>query len=121
MLSLLFSNAYAQDAAAAPGNPITSFIPMIAIGFVIYFLMIRPQNKKLQEERNYISALKKGDEVFTKSGLIGKIHGLTDKIVTLELDGGMKIKMLRATVAGPASQVFEEAKDKKQDSKKDTK
>lgn len=114
MLGLIFSNAYAQEAAAqAPQNPIVSFIPMIAIGFVIYFLMIRPQNKKLQDEKNYIAALQKGEEVYTKSGLIGKIHGLTDKIVTLELEGGTKIKMLRGTIAGPASQLFEEKPEDK--------
>lgn len=115
MLGLIFSNAYAQEAAAtgAGQNPIVSFIPMIAIGFVIYFLMIRPQNKKLQEERDYVAALKKGDEVFTKSGLIGKIHGLTDKIVTLELEEGTKIKMLRGTIAGPASQLFEDKSTEK--------
>tara|TARA_B100001971_G_C18268046_1_gene596768 strand:- start:214525 stop:214869 length:345 start_codon:yes stop_codon:yes gene_type:complete len=114
MLGLFISNAYAQEAAgAAQQNPIVSFIPMIAIGFVIYFLMIRPQNKKLQEEKNYIAALKKGDEVYTKSGLIGKIHGLTEKIVTLELEGGTKVKMLRGTIAGPATQLFEDTTEKK--------
>lgn len=114
MFNILISNAYAQEAAQQGAqSPIASFIPMIAIGFVIYFLMIRPQNKKMQQEREYISALKKGDEVFTKSGLIGTIHGLTEKIVTLELEGGTKVKMLRGTIAGPASQLFEETTDNK--------
>jgi preprotein translocase subunit YajC len=113
MFGLLISNAYAQDAAQQGPSGFASFIPMIAIGFVIYFLMIRPQNKKMQQEREYISALQKGDEVYTKSGLIGKIHGLTDKIVTLELDGGTKVKMLRGTIAGPVSQLFEEKPEAK--------
>lgn len=101
MLSLFISNAHAQAAgAAANQNPAMSFIPMILIFFVLYFFMIRPQKKKMDAQMKYIQELKKGDEVYTKSGLIGVIYGMTDKIITLELEGGNKVKFLRSQMGG---------------------
>ncbi|MCO4756205.1 MAG: preprotein translocase subunit YajC [Bacteriovoracaceae bacterium] len=99
MLDLLMSNAYAQDAAAQQ-NPIMSFVPIILVFLVLYFLMIRPQKKKMEEEQRFISQMNKGDEVFTKSGMIGTIYGLTDKVVTLEIEGGQKVKFLRNQIGG---------------------
>lgn len=105
-MNLFIANAYAQEAAPQQ-NPIMSFVPIILVFLVLYFLMIRPQKKKMQEEQNFIGQLKKGDEVFTKSGLIGTIYGLTDKIVTLELEGGVKVKYLRNQIGGSAKSLFE--------------
>lgn len=110
MLKLLFTalisaNAFAQ--APQQQNPIMSFVPIILVFLVLYFLMIRPQKKKMEEEQKFITQLQKGDEIFTKSGLIGKIVGMTDKIVTLELEGGQKVKYLRSQIGGSAKAIFE--------------
>lgn len=112
MLSLFIANAYAQDAVPQQ-NPIMSFVPIILVFLVLYFLMIRPQKKKMEEEQKFVNELQKGDEIYTKSGLIGKIHGMTDKVVTLELEGGVKVKYLRNQIAGSAKALFESEATKK--------
>ncbi len=108
MLNLFLSSAMAQEAATkqpAP-NAFMSFIPFVLIFAVFYFLMIRPQKKKLDEEKKMLTALGKGDEVFTKSGIIGVIAGLTDDIVTLEVSDGVKMKMLRGQIGGLSKTIF---------------
>ncbi|MEX0798734.1 MAG: preprotein translocase subunit YajC [Bacteriovoracaceae bacterium] len=106
MFSFFIANAYAQDPVPQQ-NPIMSFVPIILVFLVLYFLMIRPQKKKMQEEQKFISEMQRGDEVFTKSGMIGKIHGLTDKTVTLEIEDGQKVKFLRNQIGGSAKVLFE--------------
>lgn len=113
MLDLLISSAHAQAAGAPQQSPLMSFVPLALVFFVFYFLMIKPQKKKIQEEQKFNSNMQKGQEVYTKSGVIGKIHGLTDKIVTLEVEGGVKIKFLRHQIAGSAKALFEPADEKK--------
>lgn len=98
-MNLFISNAYAQAAQAQP-NALMQFVPFIAIFMVFYFLMIRPQKKQQQELQEFLNNLKSGDEVYTKSGLIGKVTGLTEKIVTLEVEGGTKVKYLRNQIGG---------------------
>lgn len=112
MLNLLIGQAYAQDAAAAaPQGGFMSFVPLIAIFFIFYFLMIRPQKKKMEQEQKYLSELQKGDEVYTKSGILGKIHGLTEKVVTLEVSDGVKIKVLRGQIGGASKEILEAKKE----------
>jgi len=110
MMNLLFASAMAQETTAVAGpeqNPLMNFMPFIVIFFIFYFLMIKPQKKKLQEEQAMLGALTKGDEVFTKAGLLGTITGLTEKIVTLEIDAGVKLKVIRSHIAGKAESLFE--------------
>lgn len=99
MLGLFISTAHAQAGAPAQ-NPIMSFVPIILVFFVLYFFMIRPQKKKMEAELKFVSELKKGEEVYTKSGLIGVIYGLTEKFVTLEVDNGVKLRFLRSQING---------------------
>ncbi len=108
MFDLIFPSAMAQDAAgaAAQQNPIMSFIPFILVFFVFYFLMVRPQKKRLEQEKARNEALKKGDEIYTKSGLIGKIVGLTDTIIDLEISQGVRVKVLRSSVADSTDSLF---------------
>jgi preprotein translocase subunit YajC len=114
MMSLLIPNAMAQASGAqAQTNPVTQFVPFILIFVIFYFLMIRPQKKKLEEEQSMLSTLTKGDEIFTKSGLLGTIVGMTDKIITLEVAQGVKMKILRSQIGGPSSNIFDKKEDKK--------
>ncbi len=108
MLNLFFSSAFAQEVAAKPQQPnmFMQFVPFVLIFAVFYFLMIRPQKKRLDEEKKMLSSLGKGDEVYTKSGIIGVIYGLTDDIVTLEIENGVKMKMLRGQIGGLSKSLF---------------
>ena len=111
MLDLFISSAHAQATTpAAAQSPLVSFIPFILIFAVMYFLMIRPQKKRMQEEQTFLNKLAHGDEVFTKSGILGKITGIADKVVTLETDGGARMKILKSHIGGSATQLFAEAK-----------
>jgi len=107
-LTLLSTSVFAQEAAqAAPKqNPLMSFVPFILIFGVFYFLMIRPQKKKFEEEQNFLKSIKSGDEVYTKAGLIGTISGQTDKVVTLEVADGVKMKVLKGQIAGSTKKLF---------------
>lgn len=113
MMDLFMSSAYAEGtAAAAQPNPMMSLMPFFLIFGVFYFLMIRPQKKKLEEEKALMGGLTKGDEIFTKSGIIGVIQGVTDKVITLEIADGVKLKMLKSQIGGMAKSLFEK-EDKK--------
>lgn len=107
MSNLIFSSAFAQDAApAAQQNPFMSMVPLVLVFLVFYFLMLRPQKKRMEEERKYVENLKKGEEVYTKAGLIGTVYGITDKVITLEMDGNAKVKVLKSHIAGSTKDIF---------------
>lgn len=114
-MNLFISNAFAEGAAKAAGhsNPMMQVLPFILIFGIFYFFMIRPQKKKMQEEDAMMNALAKGDEVYTKSGIIGTIHGLTEKIVTLEISEGVKLKVLKGQIGGLSKKIFEQKDNKK--------
>jgi len=97
--------AHAADAApAAPQGGIISFVPLILIFVIFYFLLIRPQQKKAKDHQIFLSNLKKGDKVVTSGGLHGEITGLTDKVVTLEIAENLRVKVARPYILGsPAS------------------
>lgn len=97
--------------AAQPGF-FEMMVPFIFIFVVFYFLIIRPQGKKQKEHQSFLTALKRGDEVLTASGILGRIDGLTDTYVTLEIADGVKIKMLRTQVAA-SSKTLNESKPAK--------
>ena len=100
---MLISNAYAQTAAAGPMDGVMQFLPIILMFVVLYFLMIRPQQKKAKEHQNYLANLKKGDKVITGGGIHGQIASLTDTVVTLEIAENVRIKVNRGAIAGSAA------------------
>ena len=90
------SIAYAANGAAPGGaGGIVSFVPLILIFVVFYFLLIRPQQKKAKEHQAYLSNLKKGDGVVTTGGLHGEITGITETVVTLEIAENLRVKVSR--------------------------
>jgi len=96
--------AYAQSGATPPGGAgLASFIPLILIFVVFYFLLIRPQQKKAKEHQAYLGSLKKGDEVVTSGGIYGRITGLTDVVATLEVADGVRIKINRSSILTSAT------------------
>lgn len=81
------------------GN-ITSFLPIVAIMGIMYFLMIRPQSKKAKEHREMVAALKKGDRVVVSNGILGVISKVVDDHeVAVEVATGVDIKVIRSSVS----------------------
>ena len=93
------SLAWAADAAPGGGG-FASFLPLILIFVIFYFLLIRPQQKKVKDHQAFIAGLKKGDTIITNGGIHAVITGLTDTVATLEIADGVKIKLSRAHIAG---------------------
>ncbi|MDW7771464.1 MAG: preprotein translocase subunit YajC [Desulfobulbaceae bacterium] len=97
--------AYAANGTApSAGGGLMSFIPLILIFVVFYFLLIRPQQKKAKEHQIFLGNLKKGDEVVTSGGIHGRITGLTDTIVTVEVADGVRIKVNRPSILTSAAE-----------------
>ena len=114
LLTLLLSTSVLAQEGAAGQNPgLANFVPIIAIFIIIYFLMIRPQKKQLEEEKAMLGGLNKGDEVYTKAGILGTIVGMTDKVITLEVAENTKLKVLRSQVGGLSAKLFEKKEEKK--------
>jgi preprotein translocase subunit YajC len=85
--------------AQASGNPILSFLPLILMFVVFYFLLIRPQQKKQKDHETMVKSLKRGDRVVAAGGLIGSIHSLHDDYIVLKVGAqDSKIEVLRNSV-----------------------
>lgn len=96
---MLVSPAYAQAAGGAAGFDFTFFLPLILIFAVFYFLLIRPQQKKLKEHRQMVSALRRGDKVVTSGGIIGTISRVvSDNEVLLEIAEDVRVRVVRGTI-----------------------
>ena len=93
--------AFAQaTGAAGAGSAFASFIPLILIFAIMYFLLIRPQQKKMKEHKAMVEALRRGDQVLTQGGIIGKVTKVGDDgVVEVEIADGVKVKVLRHTIA----------------------
>ncbi|MDN3712014.1 preprotein translocase subunit YajC [Paracoccus cavernae] len=76
-----------------------SFIPLILVFVIMYFLMIRPQQKRMKEHRAMVEAVKKGDEVITQGGIIGKVVGVRDGEVEVEIATGVKVRVIKSTIS----------------------
>ncbi|MBI3999520.1 MAG: preprotein translocase subunit YajC [Candidatus Omnitrophica bacterium] len=88
-----------MPSAQAQTNPILTFLPLIIMFVVFYFLLIRPQQKKQREHQELVKNLKKGDRIVTSSGIIGTVHTLQDDYVVLKVgDQDTKIEVLRSAV-----------------------
>jgi preprotein translocase subunit YajC len=94
--------AYAMGSQGASGQGGTSqlmgFLPLILLFVVFYFLLIRPQQKKAKQQKTFLENLKKGDEVVTSGGLYGKITGITNETVTIEVAEKIRVRVLKSAV-----------------------
>jgi preprotein translocase subunit YajC len=96
--------AMGQAGGAAPGGGLlaTPLVPIMLMLGVMWFFLIRPQQKKQKEHREMLVNLKKGDRVITSGGLYGRITGLTEATLTLEIADKVRVKVSRAHIAGLA-------------------
>lgn len=102
--------AYAQDAGAAGG--LISIIPFILIFVIMYFLLIRPQQKKMKEHQSMVNELRRGDQIVTQGGVIGKITKVKeDGEVEVEIAEGVKVRVVKQTIANVLSKTEPAAKD----------
>lgn len=97
-MSFFISDAMAAG-SEGQGDPLVSFLPLILIFVVFYFLLIRPQSKRTKEHKAMVGSLGKGDEVVTNGGLLGKITRAGDNFVELEVSDGVKVKIQRQSIA----------------------
>ena len=106
----MFSSlAWAQAATPAPAAPtlFETIFPFLVMFIIVFFLFIRPQQRRNQDQQKFRSGLKKGDSVLTSGGILGTIEGLTDHFVTLQIANGVKIKVLRTAIAAGAQEELE--------------
>ncbi len=90
----------AQTAEGQQGSPLVQLVPVLAIAVVFYFIFFRPQQKQRKQHDTFLQGLKRGDEVITQSGIIGEVVAVEDRVVTINVGGGTKVRMLKAQVAG---------------------
>ena len=118
MFFLTENVAYAMapgGAGGEGGSGFATFIPLILMFVIFYFLLIRPQQKKTKEHRQMVSNLKKGDRIITTGGLHGRITGLSDTTLTVEIADKVRVKVSRGNVGAlnqPSGQPQPQVKDK---------
>ena len=91
--------AFAQDAAGGAAGAFASFVPLILIFAIMYFLLIRPQQKKMKELKAMIDALRRGDQVLTGGGIVGKVTKVgDDNTIEVEIATGVTVKIVKSTI-----------------------
>jgi preprotein translocase subunit YajC len=106
---VFIETAYAMGAPSGSGgggDALVSFIPLILIFVIFYFLLIRPQQKKAKQHRELLANLKKGDTVITSGGIYGKITSNVkpeDQDITLEIADKVRVKVARSHISGLSS------------------
>ncbi len=102
MINFPISLIAAAATGAAPSSGASFFIqtaPLVLVFIIFYFLMIRPQTKRMKEHRAQIDAVKKGDKVVTGGGLLGRVTKVDDGEVEVELGQGMKVRAVKSTLS----------------------
>jgi preprotein translocase subunit YajC len=110
----------AQAPAAGGGGGLlggSMLVPMVLVMGVMYLLVMRPQMKKQKETQKMLSELKKGDDIVTTGGIIGRISGIKDQEVTLQIQEGVRIRILRSAIAGIHTQQTTKSEPPKADVK----
>ena len=111
----MFDIAYAMGGGAGGegAGGFAGFIPLILMFVIFYFLLIRPQQKKTKEHRAMIGNLKKGDRIITSGGLHGRITGMDETTLTVEIADKVRVKVARANVSGLSQPAAQSQPDKK--------
>jgi preprotein translocase subunit YajC len=92
-------SAYAQAAPGAFDMLNSLIVPTMLIIGIMYFLMIRPQQRRLKEHRDMVAAIRRGDTIVTSGGIIGKVIKVDDQELQVEIADGVKVKLLRSTIS----------------------
>jgi preprotein translocase subunit YajC len=97
-MDLLISDAMAQSGGGAPAGGLVQFLPLIIIGVIFYFLLIRPQQKRAKQHREMVAALNRGDEVLTGGGMVGRITDIGADFVSVEVADNVEIRLQKSSV-----------------------
>lgn len=95
---MLITPAYAQGAAGG-GDFFIQIMPFLLIFVIMYFLIIRPQQRRLKEHREMVGSLRRGDTVVTGGGLVGKVTKVDESEIQVELAQNVRVKVVRSTVS----------------------
>jgi preprotein translocase subunit YajC len=120
---MFISAAYAQSAGAPTGafdGGLISLLPIVGIFVVFYFLLIRPQQKKMKEHKNMIASVRRGDRVVTGGGIVGLVTKvISDTEIQVEIAEGVRVKVMKSTIADiPSRTSTAPAADKARDDKR---
>jgi preprotein translocase subunit YajC len=97
---MLITPAYAQFGGAGGSSTILQFMPLILIVVIMYFLILRPQQRKVKQHQEMIKAIRRGDTVVTNGGLVGKVTKVVDDDhIEVEISDGVRVRHLRAMVS----------------------
>ncbi len=109
----------AQAAGGGGGGGMMTIGYVVVLLAIMYFLLIRPQQKQAKEHKELVGSLKKGDEVVTQSGIIGRIHTVADREIVLEVASGVRVRFLKTAVQGkvPVAVAAEPAAEEKKEGK----
>ncbi|GAB6035658.1 hypothetical protein JCM15519_02170 [Fundidesulfovibrio butyratiphilus] len=118
LTSMAYAMGQAPQGADAGQNGLMSFIPLILMFVIFYFLLIRPQQKKQKDLREMLNNLKRGDRVITGGGIVGVIQAMRDDKVDVEIANGVVITVLRSYIAGPETSPASSRKGDKKSGKK---
>jgi preprotein translocase subunit YajC len=98
-MSFFISDAVAEAAAGQPQGAGLDFLIMVVLFFAImYFMIIRPQSKRAKEHKKMVEELRKGDEVATQGGIMGKITNVGEEGISLEISEGVEVKVQSAAI-----------------------
>lgn len=110
--------AFAQGAPGIGGiggpGPMMTIVPFILIFVIMYFMVIRPQQKKAKDHQDVLNKLKKNDEVMTSGGIYGKVVDLKETVVTLEIAPNVRVRVARPQIASVVTAEKSSAKESKE-------
>ena len=95
----MFNFAYAQSAVQQQPSLFESFVTLILIFIIFYFLLIRPQQKKAKEHKILLDSIKRGDQILTSGGMIAKVIKADTEELTVEISDKVNVKIFRSTVS----------------------
>ena len=99
LTALVAVPAFAQAQGGGAGAIVTQLVPLVLIFAIMYFLLIRPQQKKAKEHKSLLEALSKGDEVVTASGMAGRVTKVGDDFVTIEIAANVEVQMQKPAIS----------------------
>ena len=109
---MFISDAFAQTAGAEETSVIQMFLPLILIFAVFYFLLIRPQQKKVKEHNALLEAIRRGDRIVTGGGIVGTVARVNDNELLVDISENVRVTVVRGTVADVLSKTEPVANDK---------
>jgi preprotein translocase subunit YajC len=98
-IGLAYAMGGAPGGGGGQGSQIMSFLPIILIFVIFYFMLIRPQQKRAKEHRNLLANIKAGEYILTSGGIYGKVTGIKENVLTVEISDKVRVKVSRGHVA----------------------